>query len=176
MTVDIGTLDLSGVTNANYMFFNAKISRLVSVVNSDGILHAQHMFEKCTFAALPKMSLKGLSGKLTLFYNAYNPKDLPEIVFYSAINLPNVNDIDSIHEFLYDLLGDRYVSSYGYGGWSSTWSEGILEKWAKSLCTNSFEELKAQLKNLQTDKNGYVIIKSVNVLLELLTANSNNLQ
>ena len=162
MSLHIETLDLSDVTNANYMFYESKIIRLTNVINSDGIKTARHMFEECTFAALPKMSLKGLSGRLSLFYNALNPKALPDLVFSSTISLPNINDDSSIDKFLYDLLGDKYAGSYGYGGWSQTWSVGLLRKWVKSICAESFKELQKQLANIEKDKNGYVIIKSSN--------------
>ena len=46
----------------------------------------------------------------------------------------------------------------------------------KSICNESFKELQTQLANIETDKNGYLVIKSVNVLLELLTAHSNHMQ
>ena len=148
MSLQIETLDLSDVANADYMFCKSTIIRLTNVINSDGIKTARHMFEGCTFTALPKMSLKGLSGHLSLFYNTPNPKALPDLVFSSAISLPNINDDNSIDNFLYGLLGSRYDSSYGYSGWSQTWSVGLLRKWVKSICAESFKELQKQIANI----------------------------
>ena len=175
--INIETLDLNDVKTADYMFKNAVIKQLNAVINSDGIRTAKHMFEQCSFAALPQLSMKGLSGNLTLFYNAKKPKDLPIVSFSTAIKLPTLNNNSDIDNFLFILLGDKYASTYGYGGWVNNWQPELLRKWVKHLCKDNIEELKKEIESgIKTDENGYIIINSVNILLALLNANNGKVQ
>lgn len=149
--IRIRTLDVSGRTNIDNLFYDCRIKQIDRIVGTENITNAFAIFDECTFGDPPPMNFPKLATKMQVFYNMQVPNGMPRIEFGSNVipyaDYENPNNASTICR---DMIGDYY------GDWDRQFeSTKCVEKLFARMFKHNQEVLFASVK---LNDSGYLII------------------